>query len=227
MASDPTLRDRRRQQSATGTPCQDCESFCSMMPRYSLDSEPNSLQLDRKTSLASRQPSGCTCPAASSAKPRKRSCRRPRSIYSTLALAVLAAAPVAAVQVPFTNCLSDSYRNNDPTLLQWVPLYADAKFDTESSSHNLEVVVWGNVTGSRENVRLPPPGSPYWDDNNETPGKIIQNPEPNSRDPRATTLFRRVNVATFEPWRQAVDFCRSGLVNGECPLGPVFPTDNL
>jgi hypothetical protein len=153
--------------------------------------------------------------------------RRPRLLLSVLAVASLALTAVAAVQVPFTNCLSASYQNNDPTLLQWVPLYAEAKFDTESSSHNLEVVVWGNVTGSRERVTLPPAGSPYWDDSNETRGKIIQTPEPDVKDPKATTLFRKVNVATFEPWRQPVDFCREGLVNGRCPLAPVFPTANL
>ncbi|KAK0392299.1 hypothetical protein NLU13_1795 [Sarocladium strictum] len=167
------------------------------------------------------------CRAASSNMSHKRARRRLRSFFSTFALATLAAGPATAVQIPFTNCLPDSYQNNNPTLLQWVPLYADAKFDTESSSHNLEVVIWGNVTGSRENVKLPPPGNPYWENNNETPGKIIQNPEPDSKDPRATTLIRRVNVATFEPWTQAVDFCRSALVNGECPLAPVFPTGSF
>jgi hypothetical protein len=148
-------------------------------------------------------------------------------LLSTLALAALAIAPVSAVQIPFTNCLADSYRNNEPTLLQWVPLYADAKYVTDDSHHNLEVVVWGNVTGSREKVTLPPGGDPYWDNNDDTPGKIVQTTRPGSKGALATTLFRKINVATFEPWNQVIDFCRDGLVNGKCPLPPVFPKDNL
>ncbi|KAL2212097.1 hypothetical protein CC79DRAFT_1263454, partial [Sarocladium strictum] len=152
---------------------------------------------------------------------------RSRTLLSTLALAALAIAPVSAVQIPFTNCLADSYRNNEPTLLQWVPLYADAKYVTDDSHHNLEVVVWGNVTGSREKVTLPPGGDPYWDNNDDTPGKIVQTTRPGSKGALATTLFRKINVATFEPWNQVIDFCRDGLVNGKCPLPPVFPKDNF
>lgn len=126
--------------------------------------------------------------------------------------------------MPFTNCLSESYRENDPTLLQWVPLYAEARFDTENTSHNLEVIVYGNVTGTRENVTLPAPDDPYWDNNDDTPGKIIRTPK-SGEGKKATTLFRKVNVATFEPFTEVVDFCQAGLVNAQCPLGPVFNND--
>jgi hypothetical protein len=132
------------------------------------------------------------------------------------------------VRVPFHNCLSDSYRLNDPALLQWVPLEAEAVFDTAENNHNLRLIVWGNVTGSRERVDLPPPDSDYWENDDETPGKIIREPEPNGVPKSlATTLYRKVNVATYEPWNEAVDFCQDGLVNGSCPLGPVFSLDGM
>ncbi|KAI6785992.1 putative membrane protein -like protein [Emericellopsis cladophorae] len=44
---------------------------------------------------------------------------------------------------------------------------------------------------------------PHWRDPEQTDGKIIQNPEPDSANPKATTLYSR------------------------CPLGPVFNTSNI
>lgn len=138
----------------------------------------------------------------------------------------MAAAPAAAVRIPFTNCLDDSYRFNDPLPLQWEPLYVDAVFDSRGDRHNLQVLVWGNVSGSVSDTTLPPPNDPYWQDDAETEGKIIQSPEPGSKNAKATTLFRKVDVLTFEPWSEAVDFCLHGLANASCPLGPVFASDS-
>lgn len=139
---------------------------------------------------------------------------------------VLALLPMAqAVRIPFTNCLSDDYRLSTPKLLQWTPLYADASFDTESDSHRLLVTIWGNVSGSVSGADLPDGDSSYWTNPNETEGKIVRTPDPDGKDAKATTLYRRVGVLTYQPWSHTDDFCTSGLVNGTCPLSPVFDPD--
>ncbi|KAF4510649.1 hypothetical protein G6O67_002524 [Ophiocordyceps sinensis] len=153
--------------------------------------------------------------------------RLPASMTLVVALiVVLAASPAAAVRVPVTNCLSDSYQSNTRALLQWQPLHAEAKFDTKNDSHNLQLIVWGNVTGSQNRDTLPPPKAPYWTDPKQTNGKIIETSDPDAEKKKATTLFRRVNVLTYEPWHEPVNFCKNGLVNGSCPLVPVFDVDD-
>jgi hypothetical protein len=127
--------------------------------------------------------------------------------------------PVHAVRIPFTNCLSDSYRLNEPTRLQWVPLFADAVFDTENEKHNLRVIVWGNVTGARNTAKLPPPNDPSWKENDKINGKIARLPETNET---ATTYFSRVNFLTYLPYNHPFDFCTQSVVNDSCPVGPYF-----
>lgn len=147
-----------------------------------------------------------------------------RSSFLALVLLVLAVAtPAAAVLLEFDNCLPDSYVLNKPPLLQWVPLYLDAVFDTKSPNNNLQVIAWGNVTGSQNVGALPPPGDPYWKDANETNGKIDETPY---EDTLATTLVKRVNVLTYEPFNDRSNFCADSLVNGTCPLAPVFDYTN-
>jgi hypothetical protein len=141
----------------------------------------------------------------------------------TIALAVLALlAPVSAVRIPFQNCLDESYRTNDPLPLQWVPLYVDAILGHDDKPHSLRVVVWGNVTGSQNVAPLPPAGDPYWTDNDEFNGKIIQSANLNAQGAVATTLFRSVSVVTYETWSDRVDFCKYALDGAQCPLSPVF-----
>lgn len=142
-------------------------------------------------------------------------------------LAVLAISPTTAVRIPIQNCLDESYRKSDNHPLQWVPYEIDAVFDTKNDSHNLRVIVWGNVTGSQNVAELPAAGSAYWTNDNETNGKIIRSSDLESKNAKATTLIRKVNFLSYEPWKDAVDFCESGLVNGACPLSPVFDTTNL
>lgn len=142
-----------------------------------------------------------------------------------LFLLLLIVTPVLAVEVAFQNCLSQDYQSNSPKFLQWVPLEARAVFNTQNSSHSLEVIVWGNVNGSFHNVTLPPPGDPYWTNVNETEGKIIRNPEPDATN-KATTLRRSVKILNFRAWDTNVDFCVDGLSSADnnftCPLAPVF-----
>ncbi|KAM0437616.1 hypothetical protein ACHAPT_001980 [Fusarium lateritium] len=125
-----------------------------------------------------------------------------------------------AVRLPIKNCLDDSYRFHDPAPLQWVPLYADATFDLNNDSHRLEVVLWGNVTGSRLRGELPPPEDNYWKDPNKTNGKIVQLPETDFKT--ATTLIRKVEYLSYRPYYNSTDFCDDGVVNGSCPLPPIF-----
>lgn len=128
--------------------------------------------------------------------------------------------PVAAVRIPFDNCLPESYRLNDPLPLQWEPLYADARFDTDTDKHNLHVVVWGNVSGSHFDVSLPPSDDPHWHDPEKHDGKIVRIPD--VQDPSVTTLVTSVDVLTYRGYRDHADLCRHKLVNASCPLGPVF-----
>jgi hypothetical protein len=129
-----------------------------------------------------------------------------------------------AALIPFENCLPESTKNHrDPMPLQWVPLYLDAVFDTVNESHTLRVTTWGNVTGSYRLVDLPPATDPSWQNENDTDGKIQRLPEPDI----ATTLVRKMNVLTYEPFHEAKDFCRDALTNGRCPLPPIFDTTVL
>ncbi|KAK5987363.1 hypothetical protein PT974_11490 [Cladobotryum mycophilum] len=141
---------------------------------------------------------------------------RPTILLITILIALFIATPAAAVQIPFQNCLGQAIQTDKPQSLQWVPKYVDAVFDTKNPTHNLRIINWGNVTGAFFNG-LPPPNDPYWANPNETNGKIV-----NSEDSdRATTIASNVKYLTYEPYRDRLNFC-DNLVNGTCPLGPVF-----
>ncbi|KAF3355548.1 putative membrane protein like [Verticillium longisporum] len=143
-----------------------------------------------------------------------------RALLLVLACLLLTTRPADAVQIPFSNCLPASYRVYEPRLLQWTPLYADARFDTESENHNLRVIVWGNVTGSHSGVSLPPPGDSHWGDPTDTEGKIVRLPnEPNAK---VTALKTQVEMLTYQPFGAREDFCNNKLVNASCPLAPIF-----
>ncbi|KAK0628140.1 hypothetical protein B0T17DRAFT_504847 [Bombardia bombarda] len=130
--------------------------------------------------------------------------------------------PAAAAFVAFENCLDDSYKNFEPTPLQWVPVTFDASFDTEDPKHTLRLTMWGNVKGSSTNVTLPPANSSDWTDPTKLDGKILDEPEPNAPNPKLTTLHSKIDVLTYEPWSQNTNFCNASLLNASCPLAPVF-----
>jgi hypothetical protein len=148
--------------------------------------------------------------------------------YLMLLITSLWIVPTSAVFLEFQNCLSDAIQNDQPLALQIIPLYLNAVFNTTDTNHNLDVTVWGNVTGSTVGTypRLVLPSSndtQYWA-TNETSfgGKIENEPYPTDASPKLTTLSSKVNVLTYEPWHNAVNFCEDGLLNGTCPLGPTF-----
>jgi hypothetical protein len=139
--------------------------------------------------------------------------------YGLLAMLVfMLITPATAVFINFQNCLSQAYQDTNPPALQFVPLFMDASFNTTNPSHKLMVTVWGNVTGAYTKVPLPSPNDPAWTNPNDTDGKIENLPYPHTK---WTTLSRKVNVLTYEPWKQDDKFC-DVLVNGTCPLAPRF-----
>lgn len=163
------------------------------------------------------------------ASPRLRRLHVPSLLAALLFVVVVAILPQAAeaVLITFDNCLPQSYKDHQPQHLQWVPLYVDATYDTGAGSHGLRITAWGNVTGSVNGAKLPAADHPDWSDPAITRGKIVREPEPDSPDPRATTLVRRVNFLTYEPYNNLADFCNTALENATCPLGPVFDTTAL
>jgi len=153
----------------------------------------------------------------------------PTNPFSTLGILLILLAslwivPASAVLIEFTNCLSESYQNDTPIQLQFVPKFFDARFDTQNSTHSLNVTVFGNVTGQSGNNPVPDStNTSYWSSNTSTNGKIQDEPDPTLK--KLTTLFNKVNVLTYEPFSHSADFCDQ-VENGECPLGPVFNVTN-
>ncbi|KAF3762303.1 hypothetical protein M406DRAFT_293954 [Cryphonectria parasitica EP155] len=141
-------------------------------------------------------------------------------------LSLLVQPTVAVLIQQWTNCLGASVTQSEPLQLQWVPLYVEAGFEHNDSSHNLKVTVYGNVTGSYGGVSLPPSTSDDWNNPNFTDGKILRNPFPTTAA-KITTLHDTIDVLTYEPYAADFDFCASALFNGVCPLGPVFDTTNI
>ncbi|KAF4637043.1 hypothetical protein G7Y89_g1045 [Cudoniella acicularis] len=136
--------------------------------------------------------------------------------------------PATAVFIDFENCLSQSVQNEGPLLqLQFVPYFVDAVFNTTDPSHNLQLTVYGNVTGSGPEPtsrRVLPPWNDtlYWNSNQTDLGGKFENiPDPTADFPKFTTLFNKVDVLTYEPYNNTVNFCDQ-LVNTPCPLSPNF-----
>ncbi|KAK3989207.1 putative flavin carrier protein 3 [Cladorrhinum sp. PSN332] len=160
--------------------------------------------------------------------------RRPQRPFLSLASTVASVLslssicrPVTAASVRFENCLPESRIQSEPKLLQWVPKFVDASFNTADPKYTLRVTMWGNVTGSSTGNPLPPLDSPDWANPNKTEGKIVDVPDRDSDDPRITTLRSKIDVLTYEPWGEPTDLCGTSLAkNSTCPLGPVFIPEN-
>jgi hypothetical protein len=130
--------------------------------------------------------------------------------------------PSEAAMVNFQNCLSPNIVSAPgPQIpLQWVPLAVSAVFNLSAPSHNLNVTVYGNVTGQATTQPLPPSDSLQWTNPNETLGKIVDVDPDNHRH---STLKAAFNVLTYTPYRALPSsFCNSTL-NAVCPIPPVFP----
>lgn len=112
-------------------------------------------------------------------------------------------------------------KQSNPLKLQWVPLYADATFNTVEDRRTLKVTVWGNVSGTYlQNEELPTSANDTrWTDNNYTSGKILS-----KNNDLLTTFYGKINVLTYEPWHNFSNFCNEALQGGSCPLAPTFNT---
>lgn len=120
-----------------------------------------------------------------------------------------------AAFVSFENCLPDSFINSTPEQLQFVPLFVEASF--LGPDHSLNLTIYGNVSGQQFTGTYPPPSSDQWQDDDQPFGKIV-----NVTDGKIATLTADYEVATFTAYRNPGEpFCNT-LINGECPLGPLF-----
>ncbi len=124
-----------------------------------------------------------------------------------------------ATFINFENCLPGSIQNSTPLHLQFIPLHFYAHFNATEPSHNLNVTIYGNVSGLARDVTYPPPDDPQWGNTSQTVGKIVAVPT----NYRNTTILAGFDVLTYTPYSNALDFCNSLLGTGvACPLGPVF-----
>ncbi|KIX08057.1 uncharacterized protein Z518_02712 [Rhinocladiella mackenziei CBS 650.93] len=135
-----------------------------------------------------------------------------------LSLFVLSSSTRAAY-VEFRNCLDASIVDSNPKLLQFDPVNVSAVFHNSSGNHNLNITIYGNVTGQATAQPYPPPDDPSWSDPNDTFGKIPDLSEANNK---YTTLFARYNFLSYTAWNADPSrFCNS-VVQGGCPLAPAF-----
>lgn len=127
-----------------------------------------------------------------------------------------------AAFVNFGNCLSENTINSNPRRLQWVPLFLDARFDTEKPSHGMNLTFYGNVTGQTVQGDYPPPDDPGWTNPNVTFGKI----ENVGNDNKFSTLMSDFKLLSYEAWdAPSQQFCDT-LINASCPLGPYFDANS-
>lgn len=129
------------------------------------------------------------------------------------------ASSAAAAFIDFDNCLETNILNN-PSQLQFVPKYFYVNYNPEPGPNPLNIVIYGNVTGAAQGETAPAPGSPLWNDNSTTAGKI-PNIVNNNGNETYTTLFTTIDVLTFTTYNQRTIFC-DNVTQGSCPLGPVF-----
>ncbi|KAF2138283.1 uncharacterized protein K452DRAFT_290873 [Aplosporella prunicola CBS 121167] len=151
-----------------------------------------------------------------------RTCRRAARAGPLVLLLVLSTlvASVGAVFIDFNNCLDPNIIHSEPRQLQFIPHFVSARFNTSDPSHNLNVTIYGNVSGQATQGTLPSPlNTTYWNNPNETFGKIVDLSTSNNK---YTTLFSKFQVVTYTPYdAEPSRFCLA-TVNTSCPIAPVF-----
>jgi len=131
--------------------------------------------------------------------------------------------PSTAVFINFENCLSPNTINSNPQMLQFVPLYVWATFNSTTESHGLNVTVYGNVTGFTTEPPYPPSNALSWTDPTNVTGKIPDVGVTNGK-PLFTTFETSLNVLDYTPYSpNDVRFCNSSALT-PCPFAPVFNT---
>jgi hypothetical protein len=129
-----------------------------------------------------------------------------------------------AVFINFESCSSKLILDGGTPYLQFTPMYVWAAFDTHQPTHNLNVTVYGNVSGQSDRGTLPPPGNASWNNPNEAQiGKI---PELDKASNLYTTLFSNFKTLTYSSWTPVgVPLCWNTLnqtAASYCPIGPAF-----
>ena len=100
-------------------------------------------------------------------------------------------------------------------------MFVWASFNS-STSHNLNITVYGNVSGQDTVGDLPKDkGDPRWGNRTITFGKI---PDLSKDKTKWTTLESTFNVLKYTPYSNTERFCNTTL-HRECPIAPVF--DNI
>ena len=144
----------------------------------------------------------------------------PRYCFTLLLLFSLCQ-PASAAFINFQNCLSKGTTNADPLPLQFVPYFVDAIFNNSNGAYNLNVTVYGNVAGLATLQPYPPTNDPQWTNDTQYVGKITDL-SPTNPKPTASTLQASFDVLSYSPYNPGASrFCES-LVQGHCPLAPVF-----
>jgi len=139
-------------------------------------------------------------------------------LQTILLFALVVFAPLSeAAFINFTDCLSEGILDsNNPQILQFVPLFFDVHFNETDPKHNLNITIYGNVTGQATTGPYPPPNDPSWNDPTSSFGKIV------NATVNYTTLFAEYDVLTYTAYSApAAQFCPS-VINESCPLGPLF-----
>lgn len=127
--------------------------------------------------------------------------------------------PGHAAYMTFGNCLSSDVINNVPTILQFDPLNVTAFFNTTAPSHNLNITIYGNVSGLTTVQPYPAPDDPQWTNPSDTLGKIVRVDPSNDK---YTTLFSTLSVLSYTPYAAPASIFCDSVINGECPLVPAF-----
>ena len=117
------------------------------------------------------------------------------------------------------NCL-DAAVKNTAKALQWRVLAVSVVLNRSSSANNLNVTVYGNVTGEQFDKDLPSfDDTKYWENRNESFGKIDDQDRMSGLQ---STLFTKVEVLNYIPFNDVGKrFCEN-VLNTECPMAPVF-----
>jgi hypothetical protein len=145
-----------------------------------------------------------------------------------LFLAFTALLPLAsAVFINFENCLEKVTLTDEKKspYLAFTPKYVWAAFDTTRPSHNLNITVYGDVSGQAQLGPYPDPNNAsFWNNKNETFGKIIDLDPVNNK---YSTLLQSYKVLTYSAANpDALRFCEN-IVNRTdpskaCPIGPAW-----
>lgn len=138
-------------------------------------------------------------------------------------LALTSFLPLAsAVFINFENCLNKVFLRDEAhsPYLQFTPKYVWAVFNTTAPSHNLNITVYGNVSGQAQLGQLPSrDNESYWNDTRNTFGKMVDL-QPN--DSKYTTLLSSYRVLTYAAAIPAPQqFCNT-TVNATCPIAPAW-----